>query len=117
MDIEKKQAIKQAEKGIKEFMQKFKRQQENDSMYSEVMKIMEAKQITVASLSELTGIEKNSLYYILRSEDNFKKTSFKNVILILDAIKIPAVFAGGKVYRLAYADIMALQVLLNRIAN
>lgn len=70
--------------------------------YPLVQKAMEKQKITVPLLSNLTGISPRTLYYILDDQDNFEKTSYKNIQVIMAALKINEQQVVDDYYRSMY---------------
>ena len=74
----------------------------NYFVYPLVKTKMEKEDITIPHLSHLTGISPNTLYHILRTEENFEKSSFLNIQVILSALKISEQLVVNDYYRSMY---------------
>ena len=74
----------------------------NYFVYPLVLDAMEKDNITVAHLSHLTGISPRTLYYILKDVENFEKSSFRNIQVIMYALKISEKMVVNDYYRTMY---------------
>ena len=70
--------------------------------YPLVLNAIEKQNITIPHLSHLTGISPRTLYYILDNEDNFEKTSYRNIQVIMAALKIKEQQVVDDYYRTMY---------------
>lgn len=70
--------------------------------YPLVLDAMRKQEITVPHLSHITGISPRTLYYILEDQDNFEKTSYKNIQVIMAALKISEQHVVDDYYRTMY---------------
>ena len=86
-------------------------------MLSEILSELERKNISKQKLSEMTGIKRRTLFYILSSEENLQNTSFKNVTLIKQAIDLPVIIAGDKVYHFSSDNFDAAIRILSGISS
>ena len=70
--------------------------------YNIVREKIEKDSITIPQLSHMTSIAPRTLYYILDSVENFEKTSYRNIQVLLCALEIEEKQVVDRYYREMY---------------
>lgn len=88
-------------------------------MLNKIVATLKQKEISMAKLAELTGIDKRTIYHILQNDEHFNKCSYKKITKILHALNIdnePVIIAGDKIYHLNIETFNAVNQILSRLS-